>query len=335
MVPRLTRVVALACALVLLGGGAALAKGPPPVEATAWAVFDPAEGEILSSAGARKQLPIASATKIMTALVVLDRLDPSEQVNIQGYEPGNPLESVAGLSAGDTLSVSDLLHALLMASANDAAVELAQATSGTVERFVGLMNRRADRLGFGRTSFANPVGFDDPLNHSTAEDLARLAAELLDDPLARKIVDMEATTLRSGLSPIPIENRNTLLGRAGWVNGVKTGQTLGAGHVLVASGTRGGATAIATVLGAPSEQARDDGAFALLRWGVGEVKRKQRAAAREQAREEEQPAGPADDPGSGMSDSSPFLPAVLIVVGAIVIMAGLAGRRARRGEEAP
>jgi D-alanyl-D-alanine carboxypeptidase (penicillin-binding protein 5/6) len=298
-------------------------------------VLDPADGEIIASAAGRKQLPIASATKIMTALVVLERLEPNRQVPIAGYQPGNPAESVAGLPAGDTFSVGDLLHALLMASANDAAIELSRARAGSIEAFVGLMNRRAARLGFEHTSFANPIGLDDSLNHSSAEELARLAAELRRNRLARRIVDTKATTLRSGLTPIAIENRNTLLDRAAWVNGIKTGQTFGAGHVLVASGTRGGVTAIATVLGAPSESARDDGALSLLKWGIGQIREKRRVAAR---RDEPEPVAPGDRSerdGGASDDPSPLVPLALIVVGAIVIMGGLAGRRSRRGQEAP
>lgn len=262
-------VCATAVALLVGAAGAVAAPGPgKPVEARAWAVLDRADGKVIASRAGARELPIASATKIMTALVALDRLDPGEQVLITGYE-ALPVESVAGLEAGDSLTVRDLLYALLLASANDAAVELARAASRTVPEFVDLMNRKARKLGLRQTSFSNPIGLDQPGNHSSAEDLARMAASLLESRLGRKIVATRSKVLRSGLEPITVENRNTLLGREPWVNGVKTGQTLGAGSVLVASGQRSGVSLVATVLGAPSEQARDTAALRLLRWGFG------------------------------------------------------------------
>lgn len=369
---------------------------PDPVDAQAWAVLDPADGELLGSFAGKEQRQVASATKMMTALVALERLEPADEVTAEGYQPESTLESLAGLEAGDTLSAEDMLYALLLASANDAAVELARESSGSVSRFVGQMNRKASGLGLEQTSFTNPIGLDDEGNYSSAEDLTRLAAALLSDPLGARIADTESRTLRSGDEPIEIENRNPLLGQVPWVNGVKTGQTLGAGWVLVASGSRDGVDLIAVVLGASSEAARNESAIDLLRWGfaqyaernlvsAGQLEAKAKVAGGEGAVLELEAArglvarlrkdtevvtrveapevveGPIErgeelgritafagehrvgavpliaaravDAPSLAEKTSPLMAVVLIAVGLLVILAGVAGVRSRRGDE--
>ncbi len=131
------------------------------------------------------------------------------------------------------------------------------AVSGSVPAFVTAMNRAARRLGLTDTSYANPIGLDDPDNYSSAHDLVTLASILLRNRLFARIVDTPSATLHSGDHPRTVISRNTLLGRAPWLNGVKTGHTLGAGYVLVGSGTQHSTTLISAVLGTPSESARD------------------------------------------------------------------------------
>jgi serine-type D-Ala-D-Ala carboxypeptidase (penicillin-binding protein 5/6) len=216
---------------------------------------------------------MASATKLMTAYVALRELDPSERV-VAGPYRAMAAESLMGLRAGDVVSVRDLLYGLLLASGNDAAVVLAEAASGSVDAFVARMNAAARRLGLGGTSYDNPIGFDAPGHHTTAADLVALTIELRGQPLFSRIVDTEEIELPDGARPRRVENRNTLLRAAPWVNGVKTGFTNDAGYVLVGSATRKGVTLVSALLGAPGEAARDAGTLELLRYGFSLYKRR-------------------------------------------------------------
>ena len=179
----------------------------------------------------------------------------------------------------------DLLYGLLLPSGNDAAVALAVADAGSVPAFVEKMNRAGRRLGLRGTSYSNPIGLDAPDNYSTARDLAELTLRLRRDPQFRRIVDTPEKTLTGGDREHHVVNRNLLVDDVPWVNGVKTGHTIDAGYVLVASGTRKGVTLVSVVLGAPSEPARDEGALALLDYGFKlyhrhtPVKKRERMAA--------------------------------------------------------
>jgi D-alanyl-D-alanine carboxypeptidase (penicillin-binding protein 5/6) len=138
------------------------------------------------------------------------------------------------------------------------------------------MNVRAKELGLENTSYANPIGLDDPANYSTAGDLAKLTRLLLERPRFARIVDMPVAELDSGSMPRVIANRNTLVASTPWVTGVKTGHTTDAGYVLVGSATgRGGAKVISVVLGEPSEAARDADTLELLAWGLKQFERVQ------------------------------------------------------------
>src|SRR6185503_3205974 len=135
--------------------------------------------------------------------------------------------------------VEDLLEALLLESANDAAVALAENISGSREAFVDEMNDRAGELGLDHTSYANPIGLDQSGNYSSARDLATLASVLLRNPRFARIVDMPKAILESGAHPRVVVNRNDLVAAYPWVSGVKTGFTLNAGNVLVGAAQRG------------------------------------------------------------------------------------------------
>jgi serine-type D-Ala-D-Ala carboxypeptidase (penicillin-binding protein 5/6) len=139
--------------------------------------------------------------------------------------------------------------------------------SGTRKRFVAGMNGRARSLGLEDTSYANPIGLDDPSNYSSARDLVTLAGVLLRDPLFARIVDSSSATIRTEDGTRTVGTRNALLERVPWVDGVKTGHTLGAGYVLVGSGTQNGTTLISAVLGTSSEAARDAETLDLLSYG--------------------------------------------------------------------
>jgi serine-type D-Ala-D-Ala carboxypeptidase (penicillin-binding protein 5/6) len=260
----------LAAVLALLAAPAASAKPAgeaPRLDAKAWILIDPRDGSVLASKAPNKRLPIASTTKLMTAYLALQHLKPNQMVKAPAYRPSNPAEITLGLRAGERMRVRDLLYGLLLPSASDAAETLATAVSGSVPAFVRAMDQEARQLGLTDTSYANPIGLDDPDNYSSARDLATLATILLRNRLFARIVDTPAATLHSGDHPRQVTSRNTLLGEVPWIDGVKTGHTLDAGYVLVGSGTQNDTRLISAVLGTPSESARDDDTLKLLSYG--------------------------------------------------------------------
>jgi serine-type D-Ala-D-Ala carboxypeptidase (penicillin-binding protein 5/6) len=216
---------------------------------------------------------VASTTKLMTALLALERARPREVFTAPAYD-ALPAESRINLRTGERMTVQDLLEALLLESANDAAATIAENLSGSREAFVAEMNERAGELGLDDTGYANPIGLDDPSNYSSARDLATLTRLLLARPRFARIVDMPVAELDSGAVERVIDNRNPLVASTPWVSGVKTGHTLGAGYVLVGSASgRGGAKVISVVLGEPSEAARDADTLELLSWGLEQFRR--------------------------------------------------------------
>lgn len=255
--------------LVVTPGAAAARKGTPPkLAAKSWILVEQRSGEILASSRPDRRLPMASTTKLMTALIALERLPPDRVVTVGGYR-SDPVESLMGLDPGQRVSVRDLLYGLILLSGNDAAVALARAVSGTVPRFVGLMNRTARRLGLESTRFGNPIGLDQPGHFSTAEDLALLARDLMEIPRFRRIADSREARLTSYRPPREILTTNDFLLAYPWANGVKTGATLGAGYNLVSAGRRRQVELVGVVLGTDSEEARDGESAALLEWGFG------------------------------------------------------------------
>jgi D-alanyl-D-alanine carboxypeptidase (penicillin-binding protein 5/6) len=236
-------------------------------------VIDAQSGAVLFSQHARLRREIASTTKLMTAHLVLARSKPGDVFTAPAYNAA-PAESVIGLRKGERMTVHDLLRALLLPSANDAAWDLAyNVGDGSVSSFVRMMNKEARRLGLRQTHYENPIGLDDPHNHSTAADLAKLASIDMRVPAFSRIVDRTHATLRSGSHTRVVTNRNDLVGRYRFVDGVKTGHTQQAGYVLVGAAHRSGASIISVVLGEPSVAKRDSDSVALLRWGLDQYHR--------------------------------------------------------------
>jgi D-alanyl-D-alanine carboxypeptidase (penicillin-binding protein 5/6) len=209
----------------------------------------------------------------MTALLALEEAEPGDTITAPAYH-AQPAESRINLREGEQMTVQDLLEALLLESANDAAVALADGIAGSREAFVDEMNDRAAELGLDHTSYANPIGLDEVGNYSSARDLATLARTLLRNRRFAGIVDMPKATLETGIRPRVVTNRNDLVASYPWVSGVKTGYTLNAGNVLVGAAERGpGIRVVSVVLGEPSEAARDADTLALLRFGLGRFSR--------------------------------------------------------------
>jgi D-alanyl-D-alanine carboxypeptidase len=223
----------------------------PRVAAGSAILADLDSGEVLWERNPDQRRPIASVTKIMTGLLVVEATDPDEVVTASPNAAGQTGAEL-GLGVGEAQPVRQLLMALLLQSANDAAVALAEHVGGTVEGFVDGMNRRARRLGARDTRFASPNGLDDS-GYSTSRDLVAITAEAFRDATFREVV---ATKFH--LVPAPegdprrIQNRNALLWLYRGAIGVKTGYTAAAGFCFVAAAERDGLRLVAVVLGAPS-----------------------------------------------------------------------------------
>jgi serine-type D-Ala-D-Ala carboxypeptidase (penicillin-binding protein 5/6) len=205
-------------------------------------LFDLDTGRVLYRREPTKVLPIASLTKMMTALVVIDRVPPNSKVLITKQALAYQGSGVGLLPKGKWIGVNTMLYGLLLPSGNDAAIALAQRAAKTVPRFVRLMNRKAESLGLVCTRFSSPSGFVDEGNHSCASDLAAIARAVLREPRLARIVGRREANL-----PFPIKggklwlyNNNPLL-RQGYpgTTGVKTGYTDAAGRCLVATARRG------------------------------------------------------------------------------------------------
>jgi len=243
---------------------------PPSIGAPSAVLVEPATGDIVFQRRAGDRRAIASTTKLMTALVVLDRLSLDDVLAHVPYRPGGA-ESLVGLRTGERMTVRDYLRGLLLASGNDAAQTLAVRTAGSRGAFVRLMNERAQKIGLRNTRFRTPVGLDAEGNYSTASDLVALALVLRTDAFIRETLNRPDATLRvrgdRGRN-IRVVNRNSLVRTVPFVDGVKTGHTSRAGFVLVGSATRDGVTVLSAVLGTTSEAARNRDSLALLRYGL-------------------------------------------------------------------
>lgn len=269
------RAVVAAVVLALALAAPAHAKVPAcpdTVGAPSAIVIEVSTGTVACARAADRRRPVGSTTKLMTALLTLERAKLTDVFTASSYRPA-PIESQIGLQPGERMKVSDLLRGLLAESGNDAAAALAKGVAGSEKRFVRLMNERARQLGLDNTSYANPIGLDAEAGYSSARDLVTLATVLRTNSFFKKVVDSKSVTLKTGNHPRTFANRNRLVGKYSFVNGVKTGHTRQAGYVLVGSASRNGVQLISAVLDAPSEDARDADTMALYRWAFPRFQR--------------------------------------------------------------
>ena len=206
---------------------------------------------VLWSDGANNKTYPASTTKILTALVVLERLPldlkvkvPKEAIGVEG--------SSLYLREGEELTVEDLLFGMMLRSGNDASVALAMAVAGTVDNFALLMNKKAVECGANNSNFVNPHGLHHSNHFTTALDLAYITAEAMKHPYFRHIVSMQKARIGEGESARVIANKNKMLWRFDGANGVKTGYTKNSGRCLVSSAKRNGMQLISVVLNHPN-----------------------------------------------------------------------------------
>ncbi|MBR1583981.1 MAG: D-alanyl-D-alanine carboxypeptidase [Clostridia bacterium] len=240
-------VAGLLCALLLLTGSTA-AKA----EARSAILIESETGRVLYESNAHEALPMASTTKVMTALLAIERGDPDAVVTAGKNAFGVPGTSIY-LSLGEQLTLEEMLYGLMLASGNDAAVAIAEHIGGSVEEFCRMMTARAEEIGCENTLFSTPHGLPADNHHTTAWDLALIAREALKQPLFRQIVSTQRATLPWTGHPYDrvLNNKNKLLSTYPGAIGVKTGYTKAAGRCLVFAAKREGMTLIGAVLNCP------------------------------------------------------------------------------------
>lgn len=245
------------------------APAPPPVGGRAAVLVNPDDGRVLYSFNPDERLPMASTTKMMTALLVIENspdLSAGVTVSQRAAEVG---ESSIWLQAGETLTVHEMLTGLLVQSGNDAAMALAEFTAGSMEAFVDKMNQRAVELGMNNTHFVNPHGLDDPQHYTSAADFARLGTEVMKHPVLREMVKSPQATIPWTGQPYgrTLTNHNYLLNHYSFINGIKTGFTDLAGQCIVVAASSNGTNLILAYLGGPSLAQRDQDVASLLKFG--------------------------------------------------------------------
>lgn len=214
---------------------------------------------------------MASTTKIMTTIVILEKADLNEKVTVSA-KAGGTGGSRLGLKRGDKASVKDLLYGLMLRSGNDAAVALAEHVGGSVKGFAELMNEKAIELGLTNTHFVTPHGLDDANHYTTALELAKLTDYAMDNETFAKIVGTKSTTIYINNQPRQINNTNELLGVLNGVVGVKTGFTNNAGRCLVTETKRNNMDIITIVLGADTKKDRTKDSVNLIEYTFSKYK---------------------------------------------------------------
>lgn len=227
-------------------------------------------GEILYQKNADQQLPIASITKVMTLILTLEALHAGKISMSDTVPVSQHAFSMGGsqiwLEPGEIFTLDEMVKAICVASANDAAVAVAEFVGGSEPAFAEMMNQKAQELGMTNTVFKNACGLDEAGHLSTARDVATMSREMLQTyPEIQQYTTIWTDSLRNGETQLT--NTNKLLKRYEGITGLKTGTTGGAGVCISASAERNGLRLIAVVLGAASSTERFDAATALLDYG--------------------------------------------------------------------
>ena len=226
------------------------ASVPPKLTAERWIVYDADDDVVLASWNANDTAPMASVTKVMTAMIVLENADLTETVTVPASAT-RARGSTAGLVAGEVLTVSDLLIAIMVRSGNDAAITLAEHVGdGSVDAFVAMMNAKARQLGMDSTSFANPAGLDEDGHFSSARDLLTLIIASQEYPDIQRLARIKLVTMPpdpNGKERV-FTNTNRLLGTFPGNVGLKTGDTPWADKVLLGVTERAGRSVYSVVM---------------------------------------------------------------------------------------
>ena len=215
-------------------------------------------GTVLYAKNEQERLPIASVTKIMTSLLVFEALEAGKISYEEMVTVSDHAASMGGsqvyLEPGEQMSVRDLMKAMMISSANDATVALAEHLAGSVETFVGMMNNRAAALGMENTAFKNPHGLDEEGHYSCAKDVAAMTRELLSHKGVTDFTTVWMDTIRDGA--FGLSNTNKLIRYYSGATGMKTGFTNAAGFCLSGTAMRDGLHLIAVVLGGETSNER-------------------------------------------------------------------------------
>lgn len=231
-------------------------------------IYDRTSKTVIWGKDEMTETPMASTTKIMTAIVMCEELGEErmqETVEVckeAAYTNGSSM----GIKTGDKVTYQDLLYGLMLPSGNDAAVQIAISIAGSVENFADLMNRKAEELGLEHTHFVTPHGLDMPGHYTTAKELAIITDCALSNPMIAKVVSTESYTVTINGYPKNLNNSNELLGYLNGVTGVKTGYTSGAGRCLVTSSNRDGFEIITVVLGSDTKKIRTKDSIRLIEY---------------------------------------------------------------------
>lgn len=228
-------------------------------------VLDRLSKNIIYGKNEKSKVKMASTTKIMTAIVVLENcsLDKTVEVSQKAAGTGG---SRLGLKKGDKITILDLLYGLLLRSGNDAAVCLAESVAGGISEFANLMNAKAQELGLSNTHFESPHGLDSPEHYTTAYELAILSDYALNNETFLNIVGTKNYTITINGYPKTLSNTNELLGNLDGVYGIKTGFTNGANRCLVTACKRGDMDIICVVLGADTKNFRTKDSIKLIEY---------------------------------------------------------------------
>lgn len=227
-------------------------------------IYERNSNTILYGKNINEVCPMASTTKIMTALLVIESSNLESIVTIS-KKAASTGGSRLGLKENDTIKVIDLLYGLMLPSGNDAAYALAEYVGGTYDNFISMMNNKAKSLGLVNTNFESPHGLDSINHHTTILELAKITDYALNNDVFRKIVNTKKYTVYINNSPKTISNTNELLGTQ-YVYGVKTGFTNKAGRCLVSVANNNDLDIIVIVLGADSKKIRTSDSKKLLKY---------------------------------------------------------------------
>lgn len=243
----------------------------PKTNSRRYIVYDRISKSMIIGKNEDVKSAMASTTKIMTTIVILEKADLNEKVTVSA-KAGGTGGSRLGLKRGDKASVRDLLYGLMLRSGNDAAVALAEHVGGSVKGFTELMNEKAIELGLTNTHFVTPHGLDDANHYTTALELAKLTDYAMDNETFAKIVGTKSTTIYINNQSRQINNTNELLGVLNGVVGVKTGFTNNAGRCLVTETKRNNMDIITIVLGADTKKDRTKDSVNLIEYTFSKYK---------------------------------------------------------------
>ena len=243
----------------------------PKTNSRRYIVYDRISKSMIIGKNEDVKSAMASTTKIMTTIVILEKADLNEKVTVSA-KAGGTGGSRLGLKRGDKTSVRDLLYGLMLRSGNDAAVALAEHVGGSVKGFAELMNGKAIELGLTNTHFVTPHGLDDANHYTTALELAKLTDYAMDNETFAKIVGTKSTTIYINNQSRQINNTNELLGVLNGVVGVKTGFTNNAGRCLVTETKRNNMDIITIVLGADTKKDRTKDSVNLIEYTFSKYK---------------------------------------------------------------